>query len=1031
MITVVGLWAARSSIAAPQSDVQAAPYLAEVDLPAGDVNQPVLIQAEQGARWTQGSYEVWLLRGDCRLRQGRDSAGGREGVVWIDRAGPAERRPSTVIAYFEGEIDVRLFRGGGEVRLADRTWLGRFRTALSVEVQVAATFEPPTPPPEICRRGLAEFTRPAGGTVRPAQFAEAQPGASLPDALPPGTRRIRAFARSGVPAIADWRRDPDRNQWIAVIESGVNILIEGIELPEKARPGQVLASPRLGILDISADRVVIWTSGLEQLDLKGGQLQDETIPLEIYMEGNIVFRQGERAIYADRMYYDVTYRTGTVLNAEVLTPVPRYEGLLRLRAEVLQQLGRDRFLAQNAFVTSSRLGFPRYRLESGRMTLDDIQESRVDALTGAPVLDPQTGQPVVDHELMLTAENNLLYLEEIPVFYWPFLATDLTEPSLYLRRARFRNDRVFGAQVLTDWNVYQILGIRQRPPGTDWGLSLDYMSDRGFGHGTTFSYRLPGSPGAPGPAGLVDYWGIPDHGEDNLGLDRRLVPPERSYRYRLFGQHRQVLDGGWQLSAEIGWISDRNFLEEYFEREWDEMKDQDTALELKRVRDNTSLSFLAAARVNDFFAQTDWLPRADHFWLGQSLGEDVFTWYEHSGAAYAQFHAASLPALAQDPARKTRFLPWEVSPAGAPLDTQSGRFFTRQEIDWPFQLGPVKVVPYLLGEAAYWTEVRDGEDLPRVYGQAGIRASIPMWAANPNVESMFWNVHGLAHKVVFDAEFSFTDASQDLDRLPLYDPLDDDAIEAFRRRMVPNTFPGSAVIPWPNPAIPRRFDERFYAVRSGLADWVASPSMEVVDDLAVFRLGMHNRWQTKRGTPGHQRIVDWITLDVNMSLFPNADRDNFGEVLGLLDYDARWQVGDRLALLSSGIFDFFDEGQHIVNIGAFLDRPPKGGLYVGVRLLSGPIHNTVLATSYTYRMSPKWVSAFGATVDLSGQGNIGEHFAVTRVGESFLVSAGVNVDASRDSWGFAMSIEPRFLPKTRLGQAGGARVPVAGAFGLE
>ena len=252
-----------------------------------------------------------------------------------------------------------------------------------------------------------------------------------------------------------------------------------------------------------------------------------------------------------------------------------------------------------------------------------------------------------------------------------------------------------------------------------------------------------------------------------------------------------------------------------------------------------------------------------------------------------------------------------------------------------------------------------------------------------------------------------------------------------RRRLVPNTFPAPGGLLPPLPAIPARFDERLYAVRTGMAGWVTAPSMEIADDLMLFRLGMHNRWQTKRGAPGSQRIVDWLTLDVNFSLFPKPDRDNFGEVLGLLEYDTRWQVGDRLALLSSGLFDFFQDGARIVNIGAFLDRPPRGGLYVGVRVLEGPIHNTVLATSYTYRMSPKWVSAFGMSIDLRDQGNIGQHFTVTRIGESFLVSAGFNFDASRGSWGAAVSFEPRFLPKTRLGQAGGARVPVAGAFGLE
>jgi len=53
------------------------------------------------------------------------------------------------------------------------------------------------------------------------------------------------------------------------------------------------------------------------------------------------------------------------------------------------------------------------------------------------------------------------------------------------------------------------------------------------------------------------------------------------------------------------------------------------------------------------------------------------------------------------------------------------------------------------------------------------------------------------------------------------------------------------------------------------------------------------------------------------------------------------------------------------------------------------------------------------------------------VGESFLISAGITVDASRDNVGFNLAVEPRFLPTTRLGRAGGAQIPVAGAYGLE
>ncbi|MCS7047660.1 MAG: hypothetical protein NZO58_14995, partial [Gemmataceae bacterium] len=170
----------------------------------------------------------------------------------------------------------------------------------------------------------------------------------------------------------------------------------------------------------------------------------------------------------------------------------------------------------------------------------------------------------------------------------------------------------------------------------------------------------------------------------------------------------------------------------------------------------------------------------------------------------------------------------------------------------------------------------------------------------------------------------YADASRNLGELPLYDPLDDDAQEHFRRRLAFLDFGG---------LVPDRFDERFYALRSGLQRWVASPSLEVADDLEVVRVGLHQRWQTKRGLPGQRRIIDWIVFDLDTTWFPEANRDNFGSDLGLTSYAFRWHVGDRLTLVSDGIFDFFSDGQRLVSVGAFLSRPPRGSWYVGFRSL--------------------------------------------------------------------------------------------------
>lgn len=1038
---------------------------AEVRLPEANITEPIAISAQAGNRWRLGAYEVWVLRGNCTIQQGRSVARCSEAVLWIDRAEAAERRPHKVIAYLEGDISISTGDQPGAARLADKTWTGRFYSSAGVEVRALATAGQPDSLPPIYWRGMecrkpepssavrqTQYTTDAPSLLNPSESspspgeapmqtpgaapnwgappesmappsAFASPTDAGPPAQPPNgaapfagaVRRIRVFPRSNVPVQVDWSSDPSGSQQIGVITSGVNVIVD----TDATVPG----IGGVGSIDISTDRLVIWTSGMQAPNLDEAR-QDNSVPLEFYMEGNIVFRQGERVIKADRMYYDVPNSVGTIINADMLTPERSYQGLLRLHADVIQQVAPSRFFAQNSFMTSSRMGEPRYRLQTNELYFEDEERAVIDPFTGQPVLDPETGRPVIDHRRLATATNNFIFLGPVPVFYWPKLATDLNDPTYYIRRAQLKQDRVYGNQILTNWNGYELLSLSNPPAGTDLDIALDYLGKRGFGHGGALEYNREGFFRIPGQnAGLLDYWGIKDHGRDDLGWGRMNLVPEKSYRYRLFWQHRHTLPLGFRLSAELGWISDRNFLEEYYKSEWEELKDENTGLELKRITDNREWTLTADFGLNDFFTQTNWLPRLDHYWIGQPLLNDVFTWHEHSHISYAQFDRLNPPTNPND--QPFSYLPWELG------NREGERFATRQEIDWPFQLGPVKVVPYAMGEIAHWGQDLSGQPLDRLWGQVGSRASIPLWSVDPTVNSDMLNLHGLAHKIVFDMEFSYSDANRDISQLEIYDPLNDDSVEAYMRQFVTTTFGWPSTIPPTVSSIPQRFDPRYYALRTGIQNWVTSPTTEIADDLMVFRMGANQRWQTKRGPPNNLKIIDWITFDTNLSVFPEPSRDDYGQTFGLLDYNFNWHVGDRLTFVSDGIFDFFDQGQRIVSVGGFLNRPPRGSLYAGLRILEGPIHGKILTLSYTYWMSPKWVSTFGTSFDLGKQGNLGQNFSITRVGESFLISAGFNVDRSRDSVGVALAIEPRFLPKSRLGSIGGAQIPPSGAFGLE
>ncbi len=391
-----------------------------------------------------------------------------------------------------------------------------------------------------------------------------------------------------------------------------------------------------------------------------GLVQSEDTPLEMYLEGNIVFRQGDRTLYANRMYYDVRRQVGLVLDAELLGPVPTYEGAIRVRAKVLEQVGPDRFAAQNASFTSSHLADPGYQMKSSSMTLVDNQQPAINPLTGQAVIDPQTGAPVIEHHRRAELTGNTLFVGPVPVFWWPTLATNLEEPKFYVDNFQFRQDKVFGTQVFLDVDAYQLLGIKNRPDGTNWDFSTDYLSMRGPALGTAFTFDRPDLFGIPGHSfGLFDAWGIHDDGHDNLGLNRRdLIPENGPWRGRVISRDRWNLPNNFRLTGELGVISDYNFQEQYFEQEWDQFKDTTTDLELYQIRNNGSWSVYGQVRLNDFYTETNWLPRLDHYQLGQSLLGDRLTWYEHTNVGYAQNLIQQAPTNPADLAQ-FGYLPWE------------------------------------------------------------------------------------------------------------------------------------------------------------------------------------------------------------------------------------------------------------------------------------------------------------------------------------------------------------------------------------
>jgi hypothetical protein len=1046
-LAIAALWASSAAFA-----------LDAITLPQADPSAVISASASEASHWRQGAYDVWHLRGDCRVTQGTNTIRSPEAVLWIDYANAnaeadpetEEAAPTKVIVYVEGgrqqpvalDFAATPANASGN-RLEAPSWFGRLMTDGNIDLHFPKSERTQESLPPIVGRGLKHFGPQQHTTQHPvhkappikdpnvaaAQFTQAVPPPSplLPTGAAP-FRKVRIGQRSDLGYQLKTLQTPD-GEYVGVLSGGVNIIIEGLSVE-----GMPTSLGPLGTVDIEADRIVAW--GLPLGSGGAETTQGSEQPLEIYMEGNIVFRQGDRVVYADRMFYDARRQIGTILNAELIAPPPavagyQYQGLVRLRAAAVRQLDASRFVAQDAMLTTSRLEDPAYSFESKSITFTDQPHPIVDPYTGMAGVDPMTGEPAYVHTYQVESQQNFLYVSGVPVLYWPTFATSLDKPTFYVNNVRVRNDSIFGFQTLFEFDAFQLFGYQDAPKGVEWTLDLDYLSKRGLGFGTGVDYDRDSFFALSGPTrGRLDAWFINDDGRDNLGLDRRDIVPEEKFRGRTFWNHRQKLAGGWlddwTVQGEFGWLSDRTFLEQYYENEWNDNKDQLTGLRLKRIFDNQSWGIEGNGRLNDFFTQTQWLPRGDFYWLGESLFGDTTTLYSHTSAAYANIGIATPPS---NPTLLSQWtlLPWEVDNLGNPTDATGERFITRNEIDYPVDFDPFKIVPYAMGEFGHWGADLQGDDIQRLWGQVGVRASVPFWAVDPTIRDQLFNLNGLAHKVVFDAEASYADADQSIDEFPLYDELDDDSVEEFRRRLFFPPIGSSALAGQFDP----KFDPRNWALRSGMQDDVSASAMEIADDLAAVRVGMRHRLQTKRGAPGEERIVDWVTLDSNATWFPDPNRDNFGQDIGLIDYDFRWHVGDRFSILSDGAADTFGNGFKTVSLGGMLNRPQIGNAYLGFRSMDGPFQANVVIGSLNYRMSTKWIGSASGSIDLGNSGNIGQSFYISRVGESLIATLGTSYDQSKDNIGLSFLIEPRFLPNLNVTRRTGIEVPPPGVNGLE
>ncbi len=733
-----------------------------------------------------------------------------------------------------------------------------------------------------------------------------------------------------------------------------------------------------GLLEFQADSAVLFLAeDQDQSDpnrtggeivLPGGNIK------AIYLAGDVVATEGLRTLRAEELYYDFEKSKMVAIEAEMRTFDPA-EGIpIYLRAAKIRQLAENKFSAEDMTLTTSEFHVPQISLKASKITVTDTTPT-----------DQQEGEvSKSSYDAML--EDIHLESNGMTFFYWPSLRTNLERPDLPIKSVYVGDDKTYGTSVETRWYLARLLGL-QEPEGTDSTLALDYFGKRGFGGGVETRYT------GEQYLGRVLGYLIHDNGQDRLGRlsDRKNLEPPKELRGRFRWQHRQYLPYNWQLTSEVSYTSDRNFLEGYYRSEFNVGKEQETLVHLKRIEDNWGLALLGKARINDFVDKLEELPTAEFHWTGQSFFDDKLTFY--SDSQISRF--------------RQRFDSADPTPGSEEFYTFTT---TRNEVDMPLAVGKSKVVPFIAGTAAYedglgFYRELDGGTATRQdgvwFGEAGVRASTnPYWKVFPGVKSKLWDLNQLRH--VIRPHLTAVTYTQNESVIEQRDTL--------------------------NVGISQRLQtKRGLGEKQRIVDWMRL-NMDItwVNDSGDSSAGPDKFLWNKPFIPTINRFGSTIPIfGAPGALAPQQDRRGshiFGPRRNYVGADYIWRLSDTTAVMSDMNFDIQSGVVQQYNVGVSHLRWPNLQFYLGSRYLRrldnnfGEKGSNAVTFAVTYALDPRYTVVFSQQFDFDYGKTVRNDFTLVRRYHRLFWGLTYSVDASRDEHSIGFSLWPQGVKELGFGE---------------
>jgi hypothetical protein len=902
------------------------------------------VTAQRVTSWTDGDAPMLRLENDAVFRVGAYGFRADGGVVRVEFEDTDAGRVKHLAAYL---VNARPLAGVGAINAEGGRLLVTASTTGGLKVDSPGSFEAVNTPPSdglileakqrLARhRGQVEgpgLIVPDTGGLPPeemirrqrrrAQIAEAQ--RQLIDA-PPGE------ALAAVPLEGEARDDAGRPSSILPARGVLAYSMDAwsAQFGDDETTVSLTGDVRLVFEDHQQDRVV--TLRAQQVVLFVANDDDGQPPTDafgrgsidagnlrgVYLEDNAIVSDGQYTVRAPRMYYDLARNRATLLDAVFYTYDARRKIPLYVRAASVRQTSASDFTATDAKLTTSEFAVPHFSIGAGELTLRQYRTA-----------DGEVGQ-------IFEARDSTLNLGQVPVFYWPYLSAYGRDTPLRSVNAGYSSRR--GVDIETNWDLFALLG-RPAPDDTSARLDLDYLGEHGPGVGVSGRYNRRDSLGS-----FRGYYLADDSGEDDVG--GRVINQEDQQRGVALVRHRTYLPANYEVSLEGAYVSDPTFLEEFYPDDAASAKNYETSAYVKWAEGSQAVDALAVTDLSNFLEQLDALqshgysvdryPEVTHRLIGGELLPGL-TWF--SQTTFSQLRLVGGDDAPEDrgfnDAQAQRFFGINADVSfedrldqlGLP-DFSVRRLDTRQELSLPMRSGPIDVTPYVVGRVTAYDEDFAGfnggnDDQVRLWGEAGLRLGTEFSRADGSVRSRLFDVDGLRHLVAPSATLFLNGATLDPDDLPVYDP-----------------------------------------------------TVESLAEGAGIRLGVTNTWQTRRGGPGRQRTVDWITWRTDLVL-----RSDDADVETLLprfyDYrpelarggdhlstELRWLVTDTLGLAGELTHSLESDRVAQWRLGSTLDHTPRLTSFLAYEAID-PLDSQLLSYGFNYRLTTKYRLGFRQTLDFA------------------------------------------------------------------